>query len=582
MTQRPSTPSPALAVTALAIGMAWSGAAAAQVAPYGRMIVFGDSISDGGAYADKAPEGAGRFTTNPDKVWVEHMATAWGLPLTSSAAGGLNYAEGGARVAEPRHGAPGDLTRLPVVDQIEDFLASDAFRSDDLVVIQGGGNDVFHTQTNGLDFTPADLEVLEAAAGDLAGALADLEAAGARWILTTSVPEFEAFNAYYRDAVREAGVNVLFFDAARLIEELKSDPSTYGLVNIVDPACRGSGVQSFQCLPEDLVTPDANRTYLMADRVHFTGAVHEMKAQAALSLVDAVHQVDATVRLIDASRPAGSDWLAPVEGRAFTGAMEGRRVGTEGVREGEADISTLRLGLTRKVGGVGLGLGVNVEDAEGDIAGGAGLDWRSVGVAAVAERQAGPLRVRMEGGLSALEDVALTRQFDIGPATREEAGTTSGNAASAALTLSWAVGGAGLRLEPWTSLSWTRTRLDGWTEAGDASTAAAFGDLTHDMTEAGLGLRAAFGEIGGGWTPQASFAVHTRLAGDEAQVLLTPVGAPAAFAAPISETDGARTRLEAGLSRPLGRDGRVSLTGVWTPTGPWDETGLRLQASRSF
>ncbi len=108
--------------------------------PFGRLVVFGDSLSDGGAYtawasfaasganrmvgatplamlAAAAPYG-GKFTTNPGKVWVENLATAIGydlkpanlmgggqasmnlsLPQLGGCTTCTNYAQGGARVA---------------------------------------------------------------------------------------------------------------------------------------------------------------------------------------------------------------------------------------------------------------------------------------------------------------------------------------------------------------------------------------------------------------------------------------------------------------------------------------------------
>jgi phospholipase/lecithinase/hemolysin len=108
--------------------------------PFKRLVVFGDSLSDGGAYtawasfaasganrmtgatplamlAAAAPYG-GKFTTNPGKVWVENLATAVGydlkpanlmgggqpsMNLSLQQLGGCttctNYAQGGARVS---------------------------------------------------------------------------------------------------------------------------------------------------------------------------------------------------------------------------------------------------------------------------------------------------------------------------------------------------------------------------------------------------------------------------------------------------------------------------------------------------
>lgn len=568
----------ALAAAALA------GPALAAGDPFGRVIVFGDSISDSGAYADRADPGAGRFTTNPDPVWVEIVAAELGLDLTSSAVGGLNFAEGGARVAEPRPDAPGDLSRLPVTDQVDRFLADQTFRPDDLVIIQGGGNDVFHTQLNGRDFTPSDMAILDAAAGDLAATLGVLEDHGARWLVTTSVPEFEVFNAYYREAITEAGVNVLYFDSAALIGELKADPSTYGLVNVTDPACRGQAVQSFNCLPEDLVAPDANRTYLFADSVHFTGVVHEIQGQAVMATIRAAPQFAAATRLIEASAPAASAWLVPgaPDGKSFVGdiSVEQARLDDVGL-VGEVDAARIRLGIRHGGSAYAFAAGLSLSDADADLGSGASADWSGVGLHGVVERRAGDTRIRLEGGWSQLDDVAFERRFDVGPATRVEQGTTSGEAASAGLVVSHTLHAGALRLEPSLGLRWSRVALDGFDEAGAASTSVTVSDQRREATEVGLGLKASWPGRADGWRPYVGLELFETVSLEDSGLSVTPSGAPTAFAAPIDEGSRTRSSLELGADRAWS-GGNLSLLARWTPTGPVEATELRMTLSRAF
>lgn len=190
--------------------------------PFKRLVVFGDSLSDGGAYtawASYAASGAnhfigatplqmlaaaapygGKFTTNPGKVWVEDLAAAIGYDLKpANLMGGgqasmnlslpelggcttcTNYAQGGSRVAlQPGIGNVGttvgatDYTltnaflgaaTLPVVQQIDQHLASTyvtagMFSPTDLVIVLAGANDVF---------TQAGLAGAGAITGDAAG-----------------------------------------------------------------------------------------------------------------------------------------------------------------------------------------------------------------------------------------------------------------------------------------------------------------------------------------------------------------------------------------------------------------------------
>src|SRR4051812_45257100 len=87
---------------------------------FGRLIVFGDSLSDIG--------NAGRFSNGP--VWVETLARELGLELRPSSAGGSNYAIGGARASDLRL-------------QLHEFLGQpQPALGRALIIVYGGGNDL--------------------------------------------------------------------------------------------------------------------------------------------------------------------------------------------------------------------------------------------------------------------------------------------------------------------------------------------------------------------------------------------------------------------------------------------------------
>ncbi|MDO9074906.1 MAG: SGNH/GDSL hydrolase family protein [Rubrivivax sp.] len=148
---------------------------------YGKLVVFGDSLSDVGTYATPGLVGAtggGRFTINgaDTQLWVDRVATAAKVPAVCAAQNGLNsvgplagfasalvnragcygYAQGGARVTNPvgpgnvatlpgaSSGALGQLT-VPVVTQISTHLAlsGGSFTGTDLVTVLAGANDLF-------------------------------------------------------------------------------------------------------------------------------------------------------------------------------------------------------------------------------------------------------------------------------------------------------------------------------------------------------------------------------------------------------------------------------------------------------
>jgi outer membrane lipase/esterase len=284
------------AVVLFATGLALAPAAQAQTAntppgsePVTRMVVFGDSLSDGGYYLTldpRLPRDAGSFTTNPDPVSPEVLAARLGVPLTPFyGQGGTNFAVGGARVTTA------NALSIPVATQVSNFLAAGGtFGSRDLVYIQGGGNDYFAFQALG----STDTSILTTAASQLATQLGRLQAAGASRIVTLAVQSggaagLQLFNRTYAASLAAANINALYFDTDRLFNELVSSPATYGYTNITGVAC--TVPSSLACTRVTLVSPSANETYILADSVHPAGITQRIQGQAVASLVQAPEQI---------------------------------------------------------------------------------------------------------------------------------------------------------------------------------------------------------------------------------------------------------------------------------------------------
>jgi outer membrane lipase/esterase len=191
----------ALAVLAACGGGDPAGPAAPSSNETTRVIAFGDSLTDGGAYSRgnslilqsqagvpaAAANLVGKFTNSPGDVWVEVLAKKLGTTIAperfevgaaspvaasngaNSAANATNYAQGGSRVAKvPGVGcnpnAAGACTAqaaVPVSTQIDRALAKGAFNAKDLVVIWAGANDVFFNAT----VAGADIQAATIAAG---------------------------------------------------------------------------------------------------------------------------------------------------------------------------------------------------------------------------------------------------------------------------------------------------------------------------------------------------------------------------------------------------------------------------------
>ncbi len=124
---------------------------------YDAIVVFGDSYNDvGNIYSIAKTHGIvyppppyymGRFSNGP--IWIEHIASDWGLPLTPSFKGGTDWAEGGALLLQTVtvEGLP-----IPSIqDQVAAYLARHHGKADPhaLYVIEGGGNDILNVLETG-------------------------------------------------------------------------------------------------------------------------------------------------------------------------------------------------------------------------------------------------------------------------------------------------------------------------------------------------------------------------------------------------------------------------------------------------
>lgn len=192
-----------------------------------QVVSFGDSLSDVGTYAPviSANFGGGRFTTNPGEVWTQKVAEYYGGTLSAAYLGGFGqplvastgygYAQGGARVQDPDgegHAAStvanadyAQATTVPVTQQVQNYLtAHGSFNSNQLVLVNGGANDIFELESTiatavatdvagGMDQTTAVQKEaatsLAPAAQALAAVVKQIVAAGATHVVVSNVPD---------------------------------------------------------------------------------------------------------------------------------------------------------------------------------------------------------------------------------------------------------------------------------------------------------------------------------------------------------------------------------------------------------
>lgn len=244
---------------------------------YSDMFVFGDSLSDTGNYeaigfpVTSPPYAPGRFTNGP--VWAEHLADGLGLTLAPSAAGGNNYAWGGATTS----GQPGPFPPFDLSVQVAQHLAAHTVaNADALYVLWGGGNDAL---AGAVSDTAANL-------GQLIQSLAN---AGAQHFLVLNLPEISAAFAQVNgelggvlDALEATlPISLVRFDVNALFATIVGDAlfnagSTFGITNVLDPCYNGVSA---------CANPDS---HLFWDAIHPTARAHALIGTAALGAVSAV------------------------------------------------------------------------------------------------------------------------------------------------------------------------------------------------------------------------------------------------------------------------------------------------------
>ena len=311
-----------------------------------RIISFGDSISDVGAYSSESA-GRGKWTTNPGKVWIELVAERFGYKITPAevgfghgaytycpaGSGCTGYAQGGARITDPigigHFGTDGTtpvlLTR-PVKSQVDLHLSkAGSFKANDIVFMFVGPNDVFaQWGLIGAGTTEAAASAaLQQAGAETAAQVKRIKDAGAGhvYVLTsTNVGKIplvgildpagtfgtaalltrlsQSFNASLSSALAASGTNVKFIDIYSFSTEQDTNPTKYGLpatINVTGLACDATKVptnpvtpgSSLYCNASTLVAAGADTSYLWADIAHPTTIGHKAYADYVIKQLKA-------------------------------------------------------------------------------------------------------------------------------------------------------------------------------------------------------------------------------------------------------------------------------------------------------
>lgn len=249
-----------------------------------RFISFGDGLSDVG-------QSGNRYTINDGTVntWADRLASRYGKTLTAQAVGGLGYAQG--------HAATDALPRS-IEAQIDAFLVSQTFGSSDVVLMNIPLSYVLGPVTAvkaGTLTEAAALQQIAASGVAFSVQVKRLIAAGAKYIvvagaydlgrspygvslnlptlLTADAQKSSAavthLNDTFKVEVVKLGANVLFVDAAYLVNRNVEFGPNWGFANSKDAIC--TTPSALTCTDSTLtVTGGTKAQYLFADNIHMT------------------------------------------------------------------------------------------------------------------------------------------------------------------------------------------------------------------------------------------------------------------------------------------------------------------------
>lgn len=287
--------------TAVLLAACGSSTTESAISP-SRFIAFGDATADAG-------QSGASYTVNDGSVnnWPRYVAQRYGLDLTASSQGGLNYAFGNARIAATPDAA-GNAATPTVAAQIDTFLASGgALQSNDVVLLSAGVSDMIAGLSAVIagTQTAAEYEASARAQGtEYAKQIRRLTSAGAKQVVFSGTYDLgkslwaiergqvgtaeaasKAFNEALLIGLNDLGNSVLYVDLAYYVNLYTYSPGSYSFSNATTPVCTsvdsgpgigiGSGeVNSALCTTSTLIAGASQDAYLFADKVYFTPSAY--------------------------------------------------------------------------------------------------------------------------------------------------------------------------------------------------------------------------------------------------------------------------------------------------------------------
>jgi outer membrane lipase/esterase len=623
-----------------------SGAAPASAQPtFTQAIIFGDSTVDSGYYkalpspkanptydalwAQAVAAGAGAPTSSPGLMNSQVLAAYFGLPaLPANQPGGTDYATSGAKGVRVNNAQTGGFgAAVPTVDQIANYLSANGGRANPngLYLISTGGNDVSYAlgQSGNGPYPSNPNQYLLNVANNVASAVAQLQAAGARYIIVPDLPySFPTGNSPVGNSERAAkllysqaawsslsanGVSFIPADVNAVRVAIVANPAAFGFQFVGSgpgqTACsQPAGITTAWALlcssnpnsPSTFVAPNADQIYLFADDQHLTTAGQKIMADYYYSLVVAPSEIS---MLAESAVQARFGTILGIQQQVDI-ALRQRSAGFNVWLTGEVS----KLSISNQAPGF-------PSDPDTPLTGTLGFDYRSptgwlLGGAVTLGAQssayslgggfhesetAGSLYAGYRGG-AVWGDVIVTYgalKFDvnriapIGITLQANVGSTGGANTSVAAEAGYDFVWGRLTHGPVVGAIFQHVMVGGFTETG-SFTSLSFGDQTRDSEVSALGYRASFDA--GAFTPFAQLVWNHEFASLDRQVVaaLTTITAPSyTMPAVAPGRDWGTATLGTTVRLGNGFTGLAAATGQFGQSGV-SSYGLRLGLNYSF
>ncbi len=522
--------------SALATGIALVHQSAS--AQFNQFFFFGDSLTDAGVYG-------ARFTVNPGLVWAQDLGNHYGIAVIPSTQGGIDFAQGGARVTQPSPLIPPGAPQRSLSVQIDELLHATPTLNPNAVyavwIGDAGAKRIMVFNLPDIGQTPLGKSTPTAPFSALSG----------------------LFNSTLQAGLTSLNVDIIPMNMFGLFNEVIANPASFGLTNVTTPAC--TTASALNCTAATLIAPNAGQTFAFADGVHPTPAGHQIIADYAAAIIEAPQKIgllgeaplqveQANFRAIDDRMWSGLNTPRPQNKFDAYAVYDYGNYDHSGDTGGsDNQLNSVVVGVDMKISDQMLaGIALGYTQDKGSFGnGGGGFKLNETSMTAYVGYGSGPWYVGASLGGGDLDFRNIRRSFALGAGSRTESGDTRGTHLMGRVFGGyWFNASAAWIHGPFARLTYQQAKVDAWSEAGTSSSAMTFGKQKRDALTSSLGWQVS-GSIGS-LRPFGRVTWEKDYDNDDRSVRAGLVSMPGTFSIPVFKADDNYFLFNVGASADLG------------------------------